>query len=249
MMNVLNKLISSIFTYPRLICAMLVLLMSGAVASQATEISPLTYTASYALHYKGLRVGTSTHRITKTKDNHYIAESISSPLLKFLPFADAERSEFLIHDNQVQPLQYIFETKDHRRTLSGVLNFDWQNQRVDSKSQGLENNSPLPPNAQDKLSHFFQLRKDLILNKKKLEYIIIAANQTKTYHFKILGEQNLKTSLGTLKTVVLEHISDDHKRRTQLWLAKDFDYLMVKLTQIRRGSPAMEATIQKLTQQ
>lgn len=247
--NLLNKLISSIYAGLRLIAVALVWVLaftlSGTAVSETTDIHPLCYTANYALHYKGLRVGNSTHRITKLKDNHYLAESISKPLLKFLPFADTERSEFLILDKQVQPLQYQFHTQDHRGGKSGVLNFDWKNQRVKATLQNVENTLPLPLKAQDKLSHFFQLRKDLSQNQTKLEYIIMA-NKTKTYHFKILGEQTLRTSIGTFKTLVLEHVSEDSKRVTQLWLAKDLDYLMVKLTQIRKGTPEMIATIQSL---
>ncbi len=245
MMYFSNKFYNSVLCWG--LIALLALSFSSTDAkAQAKEIYPLTYTASYALHWRGLRVGSSTHRIRKTADNHYIAESVSSPLLEFLPFADTERSEFQIQNEHVQPLKYTFNTRDHRSKMAGMLKFDWQNQKIQSNIQGKLQNSALPQNAHDKLSQFFQLRKDLALGKTNLEYVIVDPKKTKTYHFKILGRQNLRTSLGTLKTLVLEHISEDKTRRTQLWLASDFDYLMVKLIQIRKDKPAMEATIQSL---
>lgn len=210
------------------------------------QASIQSYQAEYQLYWQGLAVGSSQHVIKQTGPHHYVAFSRSSPKLKFLPYSDFERSEFTVHQHQVQPQRYIFQTQEGRKKLEGSILFDWQTKKINKhfKNQAPQH-EPLPALSQDKITQFFQLREDLKRGKQALHYTIIEPKKTKQWQIRILGSERLNTPLGVLETVKLEHVSDSQQRRTQFWLAKDLDYLMVRLVQIRKGRKTAEVLIQK----
>jgi hypothetical protein len=58
----------------------------------------------------------------------------------------------------------------------------------------------------------------------------------KTYDYEIIGEEVINTDLGALKTTKIRRVTNaDKKRDTVVWLAKDWDYLIVKLTHDDNG--------------
>jgi hypothetical protein len=57
----------------------------------------------------------------------------------------------------------------------------------------------------------------------------------------------LTTKIGTLKTLKLEHLSTTKERLTTLWLAKDLDYLIVKLEQRKKGKIIGDSTLKSYT--
>ena len=87
----------------------------------------------------------------------------------------------------------------------------------------------LPEIALDKLSYQLQLRKDLI-NKQTLEaYQIADGGHLKTYTFEVIGDEVIETPLGKMDTIHIKRIREGKKRFTHIWLAKKWDYLIVKL--------------------
>ena len=210
------------------------------------------YQAEYSLSWNGLRVGRSHHQLKKIKNNHYIVTSNSVPNLKFLPFSDFEKGEFLVQGTAIIPVTLEFNKKEKRKKEIGAIIFDWKQSKVLKQFQSPESKTieeTLAPHTQNNISYIFQLRQDLQAQKKHFQYSVIEPKGNKTYTFHIIGEQNLKTPLGVLKTYVLEHISDHQERRTRLWLAKDLGFLMVKLIQIKHNKITAEADIQKLVRE
>lgn len=48
----------------------------------------------------------------------------------------------------------------------------------------------------------------------------------------MIGFESLKTKVGTLRTVKVEQIeSKRSKKKTYIWFARDYDYLLVRLKQ------------------
>lgn len=188
--------------------------------------------ATYNLYWHGIKVGKSIHTVRKTNTDHFWVEWTSKPLISFLPFKSYEKSEFYLKNYQIYPVQYIYNTQEKKKRKSGEIHFN----QIAS----------LPNKAQDKISLYFQLRQDLFLQKKNFSYTVIEPERIKTYTFKIIGETNLKTPLGVLKTIQVEHISSNQERLTKFWLAKDLDYLIIKLQQVKKGKIIAESTLQRL---
>lgn len=188
------------------------------------------YKATYTLFWHGIKVGNSIHTIRKVNADHFLVECTSKPLLSFLPFKSYEKSEFYLKNHQIYPIQYTYKTQEKRKHKSGEILFNRQ--------------AALPNKAQDKVSLYFQLRQDLAFAKNNFCYTVIEPARIKTYMFKMTGETNLKTPLGVLKTIQIEHLSDNRERLTKFWLAKDLDYLIIKLQQVKKGKMIAESTLQ-----
>lgn len=206
------------------------------------------YQAIYTLHWHGLTVGTSTHTIHRVNADLLSAEAISKPLFSFLPFHANEKSYFRAHEGQIQPLQYTYHIQEKQKKKQGEIRFSWQKNEVIKQDL----NKPiaieaLPHHALDKITLYFQLRKDLIQGKKTFDYTVIEPHKTNAYTFKIIGEEMLTTKIGTVKTLKLEHLSTTKERLTTLWLAKDLDYLIVKLEQKKKGKIIGDSTLKSYT--
>lgn len=216
------------------------------------------YEAQYQLQWKGLDVGTSVHSLRKVGSDRYVAEAISKPNISILPFRSNEKSEFFLKNNMIQPLMYEFDNEEKGKVLRGSVFFDWSTNEAIKRFQGrmgrnekgekLPNQSKekLVNNTQDKVTYTLALRQDLLNRKNNYTYTVIEPRKTKQYVFNVVGEEKVKTPMGEFDTVKLEHISDNKERVTQIWLAKDFDYLMIKLVQIKNGTAGAEATIKNL---
>lgn len=227
----------------------IILVYSDSILSAPSHFLILkNYQADYTLKWLGLNVGSSHHTLVKNHPSStYTVQSSSTPNLAFLPFKDIEESHFVFSNAAIVPYQYIFRTMDNKKNIEGSITFDWKSSKLIKQIKGQPSQEePLKGKIYDKITHIFQLRQDLKLDKKDLIYTVVEPKKTKVYHYTLAGTETLKTPLGDLATVKVVHVSDNKERRTELWLAKDLDYLMVRLVQIRKGKKTAEANIKRL---
>ena len=68
----------------------------------------------------------------------------------------------------------------------------------------------------------------------------------KTYRYQVEEEVILDTALGKFAAVKLVRIRDDNpKRSTEIWLAKDHDYIVLKLVQAEPNNHTIRLEITK----
>lgn len=67
-----------------------------------------------------------------------------------------------------------------------------------------------------------------------MSYQIIEGEDVDTYDFRVLGEEKVRTQAGLINAIKVERVRDPGKsnRKTILWFAKDWDYLLVRLYQM-----------------
>ena len=56
------------------------------------------------------------------------------------------------------------------------------------------------------------------------------------YEFRVLGNDVVNTKAGKIQAIKVERVRDpsQSQRETQLWFAKDWDYLLVSLRQVEK---------------
>ena len=81
------------------------------------------------------------------------------------------------------------------------------------------------------ITHRLQLRRDLSAGQQVFSYPVISRGKLKQYSYKVVSEQILQTAIGPLNTVKVERVIDDGDKSVSVWLATDWDYLIVKLQQ------------------
>ncbi|MFT6189269.1 MAG: hypothetical protein ACJAW8_001436 [Oleispira sp.] len=146
-----------------------------------------------------------------------------------------EISTFRYLDNTIQPLQYrylrtgLFKEPDRNQV------FDWQKKQIingDNQSIFKGHWNDL---VQDNLSYNVQASIDLQQGKTQFTYPVFDRNKVKNFSFQMVGFEVLNTQVGSLRTVKIEQIEKKkHKKKTYIWFAKDYDYLLVRLQQTQK---------------
>ncbi|WP_163832950.1 DUF3108 domain-containing protein [Spartinivicinus ruber] len=211
------------------IAASVLYLVSAVSGVNAATIKP--FKASYGAKASSIPVkGSATRELSVSKDGTYQLSFNADIVLVNLN----ESSAFMLDDKQqVKPISYHFRRGGLAKNKEINLKFDWTNKQAHNIADDDVKPFAISSGTLDKISYQFQLRQDLINNKKELNYTIADDDELKTYKFKRVGEETIETPVGPVKAIKVERIrEDDSDRQTLIWFAKDWDYLLVRLQQI-----------------
>ena len=185
-----------------------------------------SYQATYSAEYNGMEI-TALHQLEQLADGTFQESAKARGLFGSI----TEQSFFQQdHKGQLIPLSY-----NYKRSLLGITHkekqqFDWQQLTVDYRKDKKQRTIAITPGLLDIITLKLQIRRDLQAGKKTLSYPVISRGKLKTYHYRIVGQELLETKLGSLNSLHIERIHDsDDNRVTEIWLASDWDYLVIKL--------------------
>lgn len=161
-----------------------------------------------------------------------------------------EFSEFTVQDNQIRPDRYEY----HRTVLGSkkdaVLQFNWNTGTVLNDIKKKPWTMDTPVGTLDNLSYQMQLRLDIASGKEELVYQVADGGKLKTYPFKRIGHDVIKTSLGSFNTVKIQRDrGPNSKRETFIWFAPELDYMVVKLQQVEKSGKEYSMLLDKLEYQ
>ena len=192
------------------------------------------YKLSYTTTYKFLLPlqGSATRELLKTEDNRWrINHKIDSAVIKL-----RESSLFSYNENRIHPLDYDYRQSALAKDREVSLRFDWARMLATNTTENPNIDIKLVPDALDKLNYQLQLRIDLATRNQPGAYQLVDRKRLREYRFEVLGEELLETAVGKLNTLKLRRLREpDASRETVIWLAKDWDYLLVQIQQEERG--------------
>lgn len=139
---------------------------------------------------------------------------------------------------QQQPKPQVYQLKQNSigKKKSELLEFDWSNLQAHHQTNKPAGTLDIPANTFDKLTYQLKIRQDLLNGGEPGIYTVAEKRKLKEYGFILLGSEQLDTPVGKLNTVKIKRDRGaDSKRQTILWLAKDWDYLLVKIEQQEKG--------------
>ena len=195
--------------------------------SHAETTTIKAYTADYTANYNGMDIDLH-HQLEILPSGKYKETSIANSVFGKI----AETAVFGI-DSQgnIVPEKYSY-----KRSILGVSNheqqfFNWNDKQLTYKKNKKSFDVLLIADTLDMMTHKLQLRRDLAAGRTQLSYSVMARKKAKTYDYEIIGKEILTTSLGPLNTTKLRRVvKTGKKRETTVWLADDWDYLIVKLS-------------------
>lgn len=230
---------------PRLIICLLLALPSLILAAPF----PTPFTAHYSVAKGSLPLGEMTRSLQSGNDGQWIFESVTHATglaAVFLPDDITERSVWTYADGHIESLRYIYHNPGGKQKRELDLSFDSQNHIVSNAVEGYTWQLPTPPRVYDKLNYQLALMLDVQQGKTELEYSIADHDKIKTYRFAIVGEEELTTPLGVLRTVKITRVQDSDERTTRVWCAPSLDYLPVKIEQVDKGEGEFSMLIETL---
>lgn len=195
--------------------------------------APKVFDNQYKAKLYGFNI-TVTNRLTKNADNQY------DLLFKFDSMigtiTETSQMQWDPAKQTVKPIHYLYKRRGLGKDRDADLSFDWNKKTVTNKVQKTNWQMDITQRVQDKLSYQIQLQQDLLGGQKNFSYQIADGGHLKEYKFITLGEEVLDTPLGKVNTVKVKRSRDNDERVTYAWLAKDWNYLLVRLQQEEKGS-------------
>ena len=196
----------------------------------STELS--SYTASYSANYNGMDIR-AKYQLEQLGAGGYLETSEAKSV--FGKITEEARFELNALD-QITPQSYHY-----KRSLMGVSRreeqlFDWSNSQLTYSKNGTQKVIPLVPNSLDLITHKLQIRRDLTAGKSSFSYLVMSRDKAKQYNYEVLATEILTTALGPLNTTKLRRVvKQGKKRETVIWLADDWEFLIVKLSHRENG--------------
>lgn len=208
------------------------LLLAGlSLGASALSAAPLTpFAASYAADMKKIPVnGEAIHRLEKNADGTWSLSFTAGMFVARL----SENSILRLEDDRVLPLSYHYERKGLGRSRETIQEFDWESAVVKGVHKGESFMLPLEPGVLDKTTYQLALQRDLMDGRTEMTYRVVDGDDIDEYQFRVVGEDRVTTRVGQFDAIEVERVRDaDSKRQTTLWFAKDWNYLLVRLSQV-----------------
>jgi Protein of unknown function (DUF3108) len=211
---------------------------SDDAASTDTKITPLPRVEPYKLGYKTEinGVGLKSNRVlTEQSDGLFKLYGKASLL-----FIAIEEYSLFRQDSagQIQPVEYFYDRKGLGDKKDFNIHFNWQDSMVTNQLRKDPWSLPIEPGMQDMLSHQEQFRLELNHSPpgkpyRTYAYTIVKKKKIKHYRYTPIGEEIINTEAGTLRTLKVEKEEDDDDRRTSIWLAMDWGYVIARLEYIK----------------
>jgi len=224
----------------RTFAAVMLLLLSVTTLVPAHAAEPSALPASlelrYTLRYGTMTVGRVVKTLTREADGSYRHRSHSTPLGMAKMFTGVEwieEGQFEVIQGKVRPLSFleyrVGADKPHRHSAR----FDWKAQKIFYENWPT---TSLPPGTQDQGSILFALMLNPPVPGTKQTIHISSGKKLRVYRYAHVGTETLKTTLGTIKTTVIERPPLDKDGESfRVWLATERGNLPVRITTEKRG--------------
>lgn len=223
-------------------------LMAAALAlgSSLAFAQPLTpFTASYAADMKSVPVnGEAVHSLQQNSDGTWDLKFRASMFVARL----TEESTLALESDRVVPLNYRYERKGLGRGRETVQTFDWAAGEVRGVHKKEAFTLPLQPGVLDKTTYQLALQRDLLAGKTEMSYLVVDGDEVEQYQFRVVGNERVTTRNGQFDAVEVERVREpDAKRETTLWFARDWNYLLVRLSQVETDGQHYQIVLKEAT--
>ncbi|TWE02190.1 uncharacterized protein DUF3108 [Pseudomonas sp. AG1028] len=199
----------------------------------ALAAEPKPFSASYTADWKQVPVSGSAERsLQKLDDGRWQLVFKASMLVAGL----TEQSTFSVDGDTFLPHTYKFERSGLGKSKDVEFDFDWTQKQVIGSDRGNPVRFPLNRGMQDKSTYQLALQHDVAAGEKSMSYQVVDGDEIETYDFRVLGEEVVRTAAGLIDAIKVERVRDptQSSRKTILWFAKDWDYLLVRLHQVEK---------------
>ena len=217
--------------------------LSFADTSTAKPLNP--YKAVYQTKMKGMSITAKRKLQAKDDGSYALSMDTSSMMVKI-----KESTTFSVNEQQIISQHYRYEQSGVGKKRNNKLSFDWDKKIATDKGYDPAITLETPEGTLDRLNSQLQIRLDLAAMSAKKQstkqlpaYSVVDKKRLKEYDFQIIGEELLKTPLGKLNTVKIQRQRANSQRKTYIWYASDWDYLLVKLEQIEDDGGKYELNI------
>ena len=211
-----------------------VALASDGVEPSVPGLQLKPYTAQYITKTRGLSI-TIDRKLIRKADNSYELTSGGSKIIAGFK----ESSQFSVQDSNIVPTAYTYQGSglmNRRREVKFTTGADTLQSLYKEKWYEL----PYTNNTYDRMTQQEQMRLQLMRQTATPESVVLTVadgKRIKNHQLQLVGKERLETPMGMIDTVHFERLHQDADRKSDIWLAPKWDYLIVKTVHVEDGSP------------
>jgi hypothetical protein len=220
-----------------------VLALAAPLATAAPKIVKLTYNG----FMNGMTIGLLTEHFESDGANYRIvsdtkpvglAALIQRQPLRFISTGQVAREG-------LRPAQ--FEARRGPNESPEVsAEFDWLQKQVTLKHNGKVESLALPPGTQDRLSAMYQFMFLSAERIRNLDFPMTNGRKLDRYRYRAIGEVEIDTGMGRLKTLHVAKVRDPGDTVTEAWLSPQYHYLPMRLLIVERNGIRFDQVIQSV---
>lgn len=217
-------------------------------AQLAQAAPPRTFSASYNATYEGISADAQRSLAFDARTGGYtLTSTVELTLFGSSLTRIDERSEFLWVDEKPLPQHYEF-VQTGFGARKRTVDFDHANMVADFTINEERGKLMLEGPAFDDLSGYLVAKEQLARGAVDVRFNVVDRGEIREHHYKIVNRVMLETPVGKIRAVHLERIrGEDSARKTEIWLAPDHDYLLLKLVQTEPDGSTIELSIRSAT--
>lgn len=122
--------------------------------------------------------------------------------------------------------------------------FDWESKKIITTTNGKISEFDMLEGSQDMLSFMYQFMFEPPLAKMKI-YITNGKNY-KPYDYSYIGEEVIETDVDKILTLHIAKFNYNNEERIDLWLAKDYKYLPIKIRKTEKDGSILDQSTKKI---
>ncbi|MBL1377544.1 DUF3108 domain-containing protein [Zobellella iuensis] len=214
--------------------------LMAATTASARDIEQLRAEFSVLLNGDQTR-GVNTLTIDRNKERYHVHFALKHWLLDV-----EQKASFNWADCTAHPDTFNYKARAMGVRREERLVFDQQTDMVLYQDRSGDQLLSAEGGAFDPVSFFFEARCDLMAGKTEMTYPVVRDGEIKSTTFKVVGEEAIRTGVGTLDTLIVERDRGDSKRKTRFWVAPELDYLLVQISHEENRQLAVTVTLDKL---
>lgn len=154
-----------------------------------------------------------------------------------------QTSDGLLTSSGLQPQHYLYQY-GNKKSKTFSANFDWQSKKLNLQSEASQQQFDLTEGTQDLLSFMYQFM--FVAPMQNMQLSITNGRKVAIYDYSFEGEEIINTKMGDLKTHHLLRMAAEGEKKTELWLASEYQYVPVKIRESGKDGKVYELLIKTL---
>ncbi|MGB1011387.1 MAG: DUF3108 domain-containing protein [Thiolinea sp.] len=211
------------------------LLLLTFLASPSLSAAPQPFQASYSVIKSGISLGEMNANLVYSGNQYtYLKQTKASGLAALLSGDKlTERSNGRKNGEHLSAANYLHHHKNKRKDRRDQFNFATPTQ-VKGNYKGAAYSLNVPNGTIDPALLELRIMDDMAAN-RPLRYRITEKGKFKEYHFRKLGQETLQLPAGEYECDKIHMVRDNGNRVTTIWLAKQLNYVPVKIRHNEKG--------------
>lgn len=223
----------------RILCAALLLPLALGVVIEAAEPQVASYTARYEVEFRGRVAGMAEFAVSHDERRGiytFSSRTRARGLLRLArPNEVVERSDFVVENGQIRPLEFRYEDGSRKGEDDFHLVFDWAQGFVAVNRGGESFQLELTPGVLDRGAMQVALMRDIEATGRPGPYTVANDDELASYEYVRQDDGKIETASGTFRAQSFLQQRAGSSRTTLVWVVPELRYLPAVIEQYRDG--------------